>query len=347
MRSISRAASAAVLFFLSACTTSAQPSRQLSPSDVVATVGPARITLAEVDERALTLSAASFGGGSLAQALYEARSATLSELIASRLIDEDAKANGIDRAMMIEREITAKVAVPTEMDVIDWYRANPARVQGATLDQVGGPIRQLLLQERTGAARQEYLDGLKAKTAVEILLEPPRLVVADAGRPAKGPADAPVQIIEFSDFECPFCQRSSPTIAKVLANYGDRIRLVYRHYPLPNHPNARPAAEASACAAELGAFWRYHDRLFENQARLAAGDLKQHAADLGLEPAAFNECFDSRKYRQDVDADMAAGEAAGVSGTPAFFINGRPLTGAQPFEAFQRIIDEELARKKR
>ena len=343
MRPTSRAASAIAFWVLAACSTSAQPSRQPSPTDVVATVGSARITLGEVDEQALKLSAANFGGGSLGQALFEARSATLAELVASRLIDEDAKANGMDRAMMIEREITAKVQPPTEMDVIDWYRANPSRVQGATLDQVGGPIRQLLLQERTEAARQQYLDGLKAKTAVAILLEPPRLVVADAGRPARGPADAPVQIIEFSDFECPFCQRSAPTIARVLADYGDRIRLVYRHYPLPNHPNARPAAEASACAAELGAFWQYHDRLFENQTRLAEGDLKQHAADLGLEAGAFNDCFDSRKYRQDVDADIAAADEAGVSGTPAFFINGRPLNGAQPYEAFRRIIDEELA----
>lgn len=346
MRPTSRAASAVAFWVLTACSTSAQPSRQPSPTDVVATVGSVRITLGEVDERALKLSTASFGG-SLGQALYEARSATLAELIASHLIDADAKANGMDRATIIEREITAKVPPPTEMDVIDWYRANPSRVQGATLDQVGGPIRQLLLQERTEAARQQYLEGLRTKTAVEILLEPPRLVVADAGRPARGPADAPVQIIEFSDFECPFCQRSAPTIAKVLADYGDRIRLVYRHYPLPNHPNARPAAEASACAAELGAFWPYHDRLFENQARLAEGDLKQHAADLGLEAAVFNDCFDSRKHRQAVDADIAAADEAGVSGTPAFFINGRPLSGAQPYEAFQRIIDEELARKTR
>ena len=346
MRATSRAANAIALLFLSACSTSAQPSRQPSPSDVVATVGSTRITLAEVDDRALKLSTANFGGGSLAQALYEARSAVLLEMVSNRLIEDDAKANGIDRETMIEREITAKVVPPTEMDVIDWYRANPSRVQGATLEQVGLPIRQLLLQERADAARQQYLDGLKAKTAVEILLDPPRLVVADAGRPAKGPADAPVQIIEFSDFECPFCQRSTPTIAKVLESYGDRIRLVYRHYPLPNHPNARPAAEASACAAELGKFWEYHDRLFENQTRLAEGDLKQHAADLGLEAAAFNECFDSRKYRQDVDADVVAADEAGVSGTPAFFINGRPLNGAQPFEAFQRIIDEELARKR-
>jgi protein-disulfide isomerase len=120
---------------------------------------------------------------------------------------------------------------------------------------------------------------------------------------------------------------------------------VYRHYPLPNHPHAKPAAEASACANEQGKFWEFHDRLFENQTRLTDADLKQHASAVGLDAAQFNACFDSHKFAQEVEDDMEAGEAAGVNGTPAFFINGRALSGAQPFEAFKRVIDEELARK--
>jgi protein-disulfide isomerase len=129
----------------------------------------------------------------------------------------------------------------------------------------------------------------------------------------------------------------------VISTYGNRIRFVYRHYPLPNHPRARPAAEAAQCAHEQGKFWEYHDRLFENQALLGDEDLKQHAARLGLDAAQFNACYDSQKYKADVDTDIRAGNEAGVSGTPAFYINGRMLSGAQPFEAFKRIIDEELA----
>jgi protein-disulfide isomerase len=131
----------------------------------------------------------------------------------------------------------------------------------------------------------------------------------------------------------------------VFATYGDRVRLVYREYPLANHPNARPASEAGQCAHEQGKFWPYHDRLFENQQRLAAADLKRYAAELGLDTDKFNACVDSGKYRGVVDADMEAANAVGVSGTPAFFINGRMLSGAQPFDAFKRIIDEELALK--
>ena len=122
---------------------------------------------------------------------------------------------------------------------------------------------------------------------------------------------------------------------------------MYREYPLPNHPNARPSAEAGQCANEQGKFWPYHDKLFANQQRLGTSDLKQYAVDLGLDAARFNGCIDSHKYAALVEADVSAGNDAGVNGTPAFFINGRMLSGAQPFEEFKKIIDEELANKKR
>ena len=234
------------------------------------------------------------------------------------------------------------MAQPTDDDIATWYKANQQRVQGASLEQVSAPIRSLLLQERTSAARRAYVDRLKASTAVRISLEPPRVSVSDGGRPAKGGTSAPIQIIEFSDFECPFCFRANPTIAKILSTYGDRVRLVYRHYPLPNHPNARPAAEAAECANEQGRFWEYHDRLFANQSRLSTPDLKQHAADLGLDAGKFNTCVDARRFQSKVDEDLEAAQQLGVSGTPHFFINGRALSGAQPFEAFQEVIDDEL-----
>ena len=192
----------------------------------------------------------------------------------------------------------------------------------------------------------QYVDSLKAKTSVRVMLDPPRQRIAAADSPARGPANAPIELIEFSDFQCPFCMRANPTVQQVLSTYGDRIRFVYRHYPLPNHPNARPAAEAAACAAEQGKFWPYHDKLFANPSQLNAPDLKQHAVELGLDSTKFNTCVDTHKSKTQVEADMRAGEEAGVNGTPAFFINGRMLGGAQPFEAFKHIIDEELELKK-
>ena len=134
---------------------------------------------------------------------------------------------------------------------------------------------------------------------------------------------------------------------QVLSTYGDKIRFVYRNYPLPNHPAARPAAEAAACADEQGKFWPYHDLLFANPSKLTDADLKQHAAALGLNTAQFNSCVDTHKLKGVIDADVKDGEEAGVNGTPAFFINGRMISGAQPFDVFKRIIDEELELKKK
>jgi protein-disulfide isomerase len=330
---------------LAGCATEAQSSRQPVPSDVVATIGTTQVTLADVDERALAQSASEFGSVTLAQALYESRRMVLDQMVGDQLIDQEATARGLDRAALISSEIDTKVIVPTELEVAAWYKANPGRVQGAPLEQVAAPIRSLLVQERARAARQQYIEGLKLKTKVIVALDPPRIKVDAAARPGRGPADAPIEIIEFSDFECPFCLRAHPTITQVLNTYGRDVRLVYRHYPLPNHPNARPAAEASACANEQGKFWPYHDRLFEHQNELTPPDLKKHASAIGLDVAQFNACFDSNKFAEDVEEDMEAGQAAGVSGTPAFFINGRPLNGAQPFDAFKRVIDEELARR--
>ena len=191
-----------------------------------------------------------------------------------------------------------------------------------------------------------FINTLKDKTAVTVSLEPPRQTIATDGRPAKGPSGAPIEIVEFSDFQCPFCQRANPTVEQVLKTYGDRIRFVYRHYPLPNHPDARPAAEASACADAQGKFWPFHDKLFANPGKLTPPDLKAHAAAIGVDTARFNQCVDMHELKDTVDADMKDALAAGVTGTPAFFINGRSLEGAQPFEAFKRVIEEELALRK-
>jgi protein-disulfide isomerase len=349
MRVLLGVASGVVLVLFGACSSAAQPAAAppLAPSDVVATVAGVNITLTELDRRALQAPAESFSGLTLVQALYEARSSALTDMVFRMLVEREAAALGVTPETLVEREVLGKAPAPSDAEVGTWYQANPGRVGGATLEQVREPIRNLLMQQRQIAARDAYLEVLKARTPVTMALPPPRVSVDAAGRPVRGPATAPVEIIEFSDFECPFCLKSVPIVAQVLKTYGDRVKLVYRHYPLPNHPNARPAAEASLCANEQGKFWEYHDRLFANASRLTGTDLKEHAAAIGLNAAAFSACVDAHKYRADVDADIKAANEAGVTGTPAFFINGRLLGGAQPFEAFQAIIDDELARQGR
>ena len=339
-------AAAAALVSSASCSTSAQQVKKQTATDVVATVGATSITLAQVDDLAMQQPASAFGAMKLSQAMFEARRLALDSIVGNMLVEQEAKSRGMDKVTLVDQEVSSKITPPNDQDVAAWYQANQQRVQGAPLEQVRDPIRALLVQERTQAVRQTYLDKLKAKTPVRIMLEPPRQAVKASDSPAKGPTGAPVEMIEFSDFQCPFCLRANPVVNQVLSTYGDKIHFVYRNYPLPNHPNARPAAEAAQCANEQGKFWPYHDRLFASAGQLSDADLKQSAAQVGLDAPKFNACFDGHKYKAAVDADIQAADELGVSGTPAFFINGRAITGAQPFEAFKSVIDEELELKK-
>ena len=158
----------------------------------------------------------------------------------------------------------------------------------------------------------------------------------------KGNPQAKVTIVEFSDFQCPFCADVEPTLNKILNTYRDQVKLVYKNYPLPSHQNAQGAALAALCAKEQGKFWEYHDLLFKNQESLEESDLKKYAAGFGLKTEDFNSCLESKKYKSQIEADMMEANRLGVRGTPAFFINGQFLSGAQPFENFQAVIEEEL-----
>ncbi len=167
--------------------------------------------------------------------------------------------------------------------------------------------------------------------------------------PARGPAGAAVTIVEFSDFQCPFCQRfSRETLPLILKNYGDRVRFVYRDFPLAQlHPGAQPAAEAAQCAFEQGRFWEYHDLLFQDPGALNAATFRAYARTLGLDAAAFDRCVEARRFAGEVQRDFAAGRSYGVNATPTFFVNGLMVVGAQPFDAFQQVIEQELARATR
>jgi len=194
---------AVLIAFLTGCSqTSAQQPKRPAPNEVVATVGTASITLAEVDDKALEQPVANFGSVKLSQALYEARRIALDEIVAGTLLDEAAKAQSIDRTALIEKAITAKVPPVSDADVTTWYQANQARLQGAPLEQVKQPIRAYLIQERTRGIRAQYIDELKRTTNVRVMLDPPRQKVQMvSSSPTRGPANAPVEVVEFSDFQ--------------------------------------------------------------------------------------------------------------------------------------------------
>jgi protein-disulfide isomerase len=276
------------------------------------------------------------------QKVYDLKSEALEGMIDDRLLDSKAKAEGITKEKLIEREVTAKIAEPSAADIQMVYDQTKARGGNLpALDVVRPRIIAFLKEQGSEKTRQEYLEKLRAGAKVETLLSPPRIEVAAVG-PTRGEAKAPVTIVEFSDFECPFCVRAEDVIKKVMEAYPGKIRLVYRDYPLPFHARAQKASEAALCAGDQDKYWQMHEKLFANQKALEVGQLKQHAKDLGLATDKFDKCLDSGEKAATVEASKKAGEEAGVNGTPHFFINGRGLSGAQPFEKFKEIIDREL-----
>jgi protein-disulfide isomerase len=173
---------------------------------------------------------------------------------------------------------------------------------------------------------------------------PVERIAVPLGGPGRGPSKAKVTIVEFSDFQCPFCGRVNATLDQLLHDYPNDVRILFRHNPLPFHDNAGPAAEAAVAAEKQGRFWEMHDKLFADQGDLDRPSLERYAGQLGLDLAAFRAALDSRAGKARVDEDLALGQQLGVRGTPTFFIDGRPLTGAQPIAAFKQLIDDELAR---
>ena len=336
-----RTASIAVGLLISlACSSQAQ-----QPADVAARVGDRAITVRELDDR---WSAEDPGPKAQAeQAIYDGRKAALDAIIADMLVAQAAKAKGQTPEAFAQAEVARRIKPVTDTDVRNFYVQNSERMQGRSFEQMSAAIQQYLKDQQQTTAKQDLIAELrKSGPAIRVVMDPPRTAVAvNADDPSQGKADAPVTVVEFSDFQCPFCLRVMPTLKELRAKYGDRMRLVWKDFPLTQiHPQAFVAAQAGNCAREQGKFWEYHDKLFANQSALQPESLKKYAADAGLDAAKFNQCLDSSKYEARVQESLGAGSRLGINSTPTMYVNGRMINGAQPSEVFQSVIDEELAR---
>ncbi len=312
-----------------------------APEAAAARIGGTTISSAEVDDKArMPLF-------QIRVQEYETRLRVLSGLIADELLKREAAARQTTAEALLRAEVQQKAAAVSPEEIQAAYENVKARFKDKPEAEVKTQIEQELRQQRLAERRQAYLKELKTKAGVQVLLEPPRLAVDPGEGAARGPKDAAVTIVEFSDFQCPYCVRAAPIVKKLHELYGDRVRFVFRDMPLPMHPLAPKAAESAACAADQGKFWEMHDRLFAASGKLEVAELKAYAGELGLDRAAFDSCLDSGKNEPRWKAGKAAAEGYGISGTPAFFINGRLIPGARPIEVFAEIIDDELARAAR
>ena len=312
------------------------PKAQASPT--LALIGDETVTEAEVDALVGPQLA------ELRQKTFQLRSQGLDELIAQRLAEREAKRRGITLEALLKAEVDDKV-VFTDADLKALYEANKARFTGQSEAEAMKQVEPAVRQQKRRERQMTLVRELRAAARVTVLLEPMRAELhLPAGAPARGPEKAPITIVEFSDFQCPYCVRAQPTLKRVRTTYGDNVRFVFVDFPLDIHPQAKKAHEAAACAHEQGKFWPMYDRLFTSEGKFQVADLKGYASETGLDPAAFDTCLDSGRHADASERGVEEGARNGVTGTPAFFINGRMVVGAQPYEAFAQIIDDELDR---
>jgi protein-disulfide isomerase len=280
---------------------------------------------------------------------YQLSKKRLDELIDERLIAVAAKREGIPVSEFVKNKIESQKTPVTDEDIHMFYEARKEKLPGDESSWTAR-IRDHLEQEHSSELRERLLEDLRKSADIQVYLkepEAPRTEISVDSQPSKGPSNARVTIVEFSDYQCPYCARAEGVITNILAKYPNDVRLVYRDFPLTSiHPNAEIAAEAADCAYQLGGFWDYHGRLFQNQNKLSREDLGRYAEDVGLDPKEFAGCLDGGRGKPGVERDLREGTLLGITGTPTFYINGKMLSGAQPEEVFEGVIDKELASKR-
>ncbi len=309
--------------------------RAADSSPVVATVGSHKIMEQEVDAKLQSQLAA------WQNRLYQLRKQAIESIADDYLLQQAAKKANLSVDEYLKKKVDEKAAPHvTEADARKYYEQHKEQIR-QPFEKIKEPLIAALERQEVQGRRETLLNKLRTEQKLKILIEPPRVEVASAGHPAWGKDNAPVTIVEFGDFQCPFCLRAESTLKQIRTKYGDKVRLVYLDFPLGMHAHALDAAEAGRCAGEQNKFWQFHDALFEDQAKLAVTDLKATAARLGLNSTQFNSCFDHSKYQSEIHKDLDEGMKLGVTGTPTFFINGRMLVGAQPERQFDEVIGDE------
>ena len=274
---------------------------------------------------------------------YEAMKAQLDSLVAERLTALEAAERGMSVEEFERVEVFAKMEPVTPEQVRAFYDGNKERLS-RSFEELEGRIMAHLQRQSEARRRAALGRELRQRYPVKIALAPPRADVGADDDPFMGPQDAPVTLVEFSDFQCPYCRRVQSVLKRLMTAYHGQLKLVFRDFPLRQiHPEAQKAAEAAQCANDQGQFWQYHDRLFA-VTELGVEALKQYAVELGLDAEGFNTCLDSEKYSQEVQKDIDDAIAAGVNATPSFFVNGLPINGAVPFERFVEMVELALAR---
>ena len=273
---------------------------------------------------------------------YQIGGKVLEDLIRQRVVEGEAKKRGITVEQLYAKEVDARIPTPVDAEVYAYYLGIRSQINKPFKEvrtQLQANLKALEIQQM----RTDYLDYLRGQAGVAIMFQPPRVSVDYDRDRLRGDSKAPVTIVEFADYQCPYCEKVEASLRELIGKYPGKVKVAFRDFPLTSiHPYAQKASEAARCAGKQGKFWQYHDALFDPQAKLDDPGLKAESHTLGLDEKAFSSCLDSGEFAKEVAKDQEEGKQAGVSSTPGFFINGIFLNGAQPVAEFEKIIDSEL-----
>jgi len=278
---------------------------------------------------------------------YQAAMQSIEQTVLEQLLELETTAGKFaSQDDLLKQEVEDKVTEPTQSEIELMYEQFKSRLQGMDLASASPLIREQLLRQKQGERFQVYIEELKTKYNVKITLpypDLPRQEVSADDDPFLGTDGAPIEIIQFAEFQCPYCGKVGDTMEKLLAEYPGKLKIVYRDFPLGFHDRAIPAAIAANCAGEQDKYWDMHGILMKNQTKLQDTDLAGFAKEVGVDMDKWSTCLKDPAQEAEVKKDMEDASAVGVTGTPAFFVNGVLLSGAVPFDQFKSIIDKELA----
>lgn len=271
---------------------------------------------------------------------YQTERKAIEDLVDQSLLDQQAKKEGLTVQQLLERHVNAVIAKDPSDEALRVYYEGVDTTE--PFESVRDKIVDALRQRRIAKAKTAYMASLHAQNPLTILLEPPRAPISMKDVSVRGSEGAGVTLLEFADFECPYCQQIQPALNKIEAEFKGKVSFAYKDYPLPMHPDAEKAAEASRCAGAQGKYWDYHDMLFVGK-QLDLSALKTYASDLKLDTKAFETCLDSGQMAGVVGTENSEAQALGLQGTPTFFVNGRYVSGNVTYDSLKSVITEELS----
>jgi predicted DsbA family dithiol-disulfide isomerase len=320
--------------FVSNLSFAATGSSAPSGSDaVVAEVDGAKLTVADFERK-------NPGGFFHARNIYyEAQRKVVDQFIDQYLLERQAKKEGVTVEQLLKNHLDSAIPKDPSEEALRVYYEGVETTQ--PYEAVRGQIVEAIRQRRLAKARSTYMDSLRKEAKIAVLIAQPRAPMDLANAPVRGRANAPVVMVEYADYECPYCQQLQPALDKLQAEYKDKLTFAFKDFPLPTHANAQKASEAAHCAGAQGKYWEYHDLLFSTK-QLAVPQLKEHARALKLDSQAFDKCLDSGEQAALIKGQAAEVIGFGLQGTPSFMINGRFFGNGSSYEELRKIIEEEL-----